>query len=257
MSPERETGEGVAVAIACWNEAATIAQVVAAFQKALPRASVNVFDNDSDDGSADLARGAGATVHRVRKRGKGQVVRAILDTLEADAVVIVDGDMTYPAENVVDLLAPLRRGDANMVVGERVTDADPEALRSLHRFGNRVIVAIINLMFRTRYRDVLSGYRAFDRRFVESVPVLTSGFEIEAELTVRALDEGMVVLEVPIPYRSRPAGSASKLRSFHDGYRILVTAAVLLASSCSSSRSSPRSCAFSAATSSRRRSSPT
>jgi hypothetical protein len=115
-----------------------------------------------------------------------------------------------------------------MVVGERVTDADPESLRVLHRFGNRVIVWVINVMFRTSYRDVLSGYRALDRRFIESVPVLTSGFEIEAELTVRALDEGMVVLEVPVPYRARPAGSTSKLRSFHDGYRILLTAAVLL-----------------------------
>jgi glycosyltransferase involved in cell wall biosynthesis len=224
----RERGEGVAVAIPCWNEAATIAQVVADFRRALPDARVQVFDNDSDDGSAEAARGAGATVHRVRKRGKGHVVRAILDSVDADAVVIVDGDMTYPADRVNELLAPLWRGDANMVVGERVTDADPESLRVLHRFGNRVIVWVINVMFRTSYRDVLSGYRALDRRFIESVPVLTSGFEIEAELTVRALDEGMVVLEVPVPYRARPAGSASKLRSFHDGYRILLTAAVLL-----------------------------
>jgi glycosyltransferase involved in cell wall biosynthesis len=227
MSTDPSGSFEVAVAIPCWNEAATIAQVVSDFRRALPSAAVHVFDNGSTDGSAAIARDAGATVHRVRKQGKGHVVRAILDGIEADAVIIVDGDATYPAENVHELLAPLVRGDADMVVGERISES-PEALRTLHRVGNRVIVWLINLMFRTSYHDVLSGYRALDRRFIESVPILTSGFEIEAEMTVRALEEGMVVLEVPIPYRARPVGSESKLRSFRDGYRILLTSAVLL-----------------------------
>lgn len=218
----------VIVAIPCLNEAATIGGVVREFCKALPAGHVHVFDNDSDDASAEIARQAGAVVHRVRRRGKGHVVRAILDAIEADAVVIVDGDGTYPADAIHELLGPIVRGDADMVVGTRVDGASPEALRRLHRIGNRVIVAMVNVMFGTRYRDVLSGYRALGRRFVETMPVLTTGFEIETELTVRALEEGMIVLEVPIRYRPRPDGSESKLRPFHDGYRIALTAAVLL-----------------------------
>ena len=226
-----EAGRGpfvVAVAVPCWNEAATIGEVVLAFRAALPAAAVHVYDNGSTDGSADIARAAGATVHKVPRRGKGNVVRAILDDLTADAVVIVDGDATYPAEAVHSLLEPIARGDADMVVGERVGSASLDALRRSHRIGNRVIVGIINLMFGTHYSDVLSGYRALGRRFVGSVPVLTPGFEIETELTVRALEEGMTVVEIPIEYRPRPAGSLSKLHAVSDGYRILLTAVVLL-----------------------------
>lgn len=223
-----DRGFEVAVAIPCWNEAPTIGSVVADFRAALPAGRVHVFDNNSTDGSADIARRAGATLHRVRRQGKGNVLRAILDEVHADAVVIVDGDGTYPSEAVHALLAPVINGDADMVVGARVADASREALRPLNRFGNRAIVAMVNLMFGTRYTDILSGYRVLGRRFLESVPVLTTGFEIETELTVRALEEGMLVQEVPIDYRPRPDGSESKLRPFHDGYRIVLTAVVML-----------------------------
>ena len=218
----------VAVAIPCYNEAVTITKVVRDFRAVLPRASIHVFDNNSTDGSADLAKEAGATVHHVRKRGKGYVMRAILNTIAADAVIVVDGDDTYLAEEAPVLLEPILRGEADMVVGNRLQRASKESLRRLHQIGNRLVVASINRMFGTAYQDVLSGYRAFSRRFVESVPVLTQGFEIETELTLQALGEELDVIEIPISYRRRPAGSHSKLRSFRDGYRIMLTAVVLL-----------------------------
>lgn len=218
----------VAVAIACWNEAPTIGEVVQEFQAALPSAEIHVFDNNSEDQSAEIAAAAHAHVHRVRRQGKGHVVRAIFDTLVADAIILVDGDGTYPAASAELLLEPIRRGEADMVVGNRLESATTASLRDLHRFGNRLIVGAINLMFRARYRDVLSGYRAVNRRFVLSTPTLTGGFEIETELTVRSLEEGMEVIEIPIAYRPRPPGSVSKLRSFRDGYTIMLTAAILL-----------------------------
>lgn len=218
----------VAIAIPCLNEGQTVGEVVRGFRSALPDAQVFVFDNGSEDDTVQRAVEAGAIVRHVRSRGKGHVVRAILDSVSADATIIVDGDGTYVAEEAHRLLQPVRDGQADMVVGDRLQRASSESLRLLHRVGNRVIVALINLMFSTQYRDILSGYRVLSRRFLETVPVLTSGFEIETELTVRALEEGMTVVEMPIQYKPRPVGSASKLRSFQDGYRILLTAAVLL-----------------------------
>ena len=218
----------VVVAIPCRNEAMTIAKVVRDFRTVLPQASIHVFDNNSTDGSADLAREAGATVHHVRKRGKGYVMRAIFDTIVADALIVVDGDDTYFVEEAPMLLEPILRGEADMVVGNRLQHATGESLRRLHRIGNRLIVACINRLFGSAYQDMLSGYRAFSRRFVESVPLLTPGFETETELTLRALTEEWNTLEIPISYRSRPVGSESKLRSFRDGYRIMLTAVILL-----------------------------
>ncbi len=218
----------VAVAIPCFNEVITIAKVVRDFGTALPDAAIHVFDNNSTDGSAAAAEGAGATVHRVHAQGKGHVMRAILDTIAADALIVVDGDDTYLAEDAPALLAPILRREADMVVGNRLHRASAGSLRQLHQFGNRLIVFAVNLMFRTACVDLLSGYRVFSRRFVESVPVLTPGFETETELTLRALTEGLAITEIPISYRSRPAGSQSKLRSFHDGYRIMLTAGMLL-----------------------------
>jgi len=218
----------MAVAIPCYNEAITITKVVSDFRAALPQASIHVFDNNSTDGSADLARESGAIVHRVRKQGKGHVLRAIFDAVVADAVVVVDGDDTYFAEEVSALLEPILQGEADMVVGNRLPQATEKSMRQLHQFGNRLIVSTINRMFGTAYRDILSGYRAFSRRFIESVPLLTQGFEIETELTLQALEKELEVVEIPISYRSRPPGSQSKLRSFYDGYRIMLAAAILL-----------------------------
>ena len=218
----------VTVAIPCYNEAPTIAKVISDFRARLPEAEIVVFDNDSTDGSAERARAAGARVVREKRRGKGHVMQSILDTVEADACVIVDGDDTYFAEDVDALLAPIAQDRADLVVGDRLGQADSEALSDLHRFGNRVILAIINLVFRTSFRDVLSGYRVVNRNFMRTVPLITGGFETETELTLQALEKGMVIREVPVRYRARPQGSQSKLSPFADGYRILITMAVLL-----------------------------
>lgn len=218
----------IAIAIPCHNEAATIAKVVGDFRAAKPEASIYVFDNASTDASTELARKAGATVVPVRSLGKGHVLRAILDKLKEDVIVLVDGDDTYVAEEVDQLIAPILAGEADMTVGERLSDVSDKNMKRMNQFGNRLIVGYINQLFGTRYRDILSGYRGFNRRFAESVPVLTSGFEVETEITLQALAEGLRVVEVPVHYRNRPQDSHSKLRPFADGYRIMLTAAILL-----------------------------
>ena len=216
------------VAIPCYNEAPTIAKVVGDFRAELPEAEVLVVDNASTDDSARAAQAAGARVIREKRRGKGFVMQAILENVDADVCVIVDGDDTYFAEDVHTLIAPVAADHADMVVGDRLRDASSSALTDLHRFGNRAILAIINLVFRTSFRDVLSGYRVMNRAFMRTVPLITGGFETETELTLQALEKGMVIQEVPIRYRARPTGSFSKLSPFADGYRILITMAVLL-----------------------------
>jgi glycosyltransferase involved in cell wall biosynthesis len=220
--------ETIAVAIPCYNEAVTIAKVVADFRAALPEANIIVFDNNSTDDSVAIAREAGAVVHQVRQQGKGQVMRAIFDAPTADVVVVVDGDDTYFAQDASLLLEALMQYDADMVVGNRLQSASDDSMVRMHQFGNALIGNIVNRMFGTSYSDILSGYRVFNRRFIETVPVLTSGFEIETEMTLQALEEGLHIVEVPIQYRSRPEGSESKIRSFQDGWRILLTAAMLL-----------------------------
>jgi glycosyltransferase involved in cell wall biosynthesis len=218
----------ITVAIPCFNEAPTIAKVVSDFKQELPQAEIVVFDNASSDGSGERAREAGARVVREKRRGKGYVMQTILEHVDADCCVIVDGDDTYFAEDVQELLRPIAEDRADMVVGDRLHAASREALNDLHRFGNRTILRIINLAFRTRFKDVLSGYRALNRNMLRSVPLIAGGFETETELTLQALEKGMLILEVPVRYRARPAGSFSKLLPFSDGYRILITMAVLL-----------------------------
>jgi glycosyltransferase involved in cell wall biosynthesis len=218
----------ITVAIPCFNEAPTIAKVVSDFRRELPEAEVLVCDNNSTDGSAQLAREAGARVIREKRKGKGFVMQAILEAVSSEVCVVVDGDDTYFAEDVHGLLAPVLGDRADMVVGDRLRQAGSEALTDLHRFGNRAILAIINTVFRTSFRDVLSGYRILNRNLMQSVPLITGGFETETELTLQALEKGMVIEELPIRYRSRPSGSYSKLSPFADGYRILITMAVLL-----------------------------
>ena len=218
----------VTVAIPCYNEATTIAKVVSDFRRELPEAEVLVCDNHSTDGSGERAREAGARVIREKRRGKGFAMQAILEAVETEACVIVDGDDTYLAEDVHQLLEPVAADRADMVVGDRLRQATSEALTDLHRFGNRAILAIINTVFRTSFRDVLSGYRVLNRNLMRSVPLITGGFETETELTLQALEKGMVIEEIPVRYRPRPSGSYSKLSPFADGYRILITMAVLL-----------------------------
>ncbi len=218
----------IAVVIPCYNEAITIQRVIADFRAQLPDAEFHVFDNNSSDDSARLAAEAGATVHSVRKQGKGNVIQKAFESIVADAIVMADGDDTYFAEDVHKLLEPVLRGEIDMVVGDRLPTASDENMRWHRHLGNRLIVWSINRMFGTRFRDILSGYRVFSRRFVENVPLLTPGFETETEMTLQALEEGMEIIEMTVSYRSRPVDSHSKLNAVRDGYRIMLTAAILL-----------------------------
>jgi glycosyltransferase involved in cell wall biosynthesis len=218
----------VTVAVPCFNEAPTIAKVVGDFSRELPDAEILVFDNASTDDTAARAEKAGARVVREKRPGKGYVMQSIFEKVRSDVVVIVDGDDTYFAEDVHELLKPILEDRADMVVGNRLKDASDRALNDLRRFGNHLIIRIMNAVFRTTFRDVLSGYRVLNRNFMEAVPLITGGFETETELTLQGLEKGMVIEEIPIRYRERPSGSYSKLSPFADGYRILITIAMLL-----------------------------
>jgi glycosyltransferase involved in cell wall biosynthesis len=219
----QERPPAIAVAIPCFNEAVTIAKVVDDFRRALPGAAIHVFDNNSSDGSGEIAAQAGAVVHFVPGPGKGEVVRAIFRDIGADVLVMVDGDDTYAAGEVHQLIAPVMSGKAEMVVGTRLGEAGPASFRPMHVFGNRLVLRCINTLFGTRLSDVLSGYRAFSRRFAKTMPVLSRGFEIETEITLHALEHRQHIVEVPLPYQARPSGSASKLSTLHDGQRVLTT----------------------------------
>jgi glycosyltransferase involved in cell wall biosynthesis len=213
----------IAVLVPCHNEALTVAKVVRDFRAQLPDADIVVFDNASTDDTAALARAAGARVVAVPARGKGHVVRSMFRLIDADVYVMVDGDDTYPAGHVAQLLAPVLSGEADMVVGTRLETHADSAFRPLHDFGNRLVCTVISQLFGTRIADALSGYRAFSRRFVRTMPVLSQGFEIETEMTVFAMSQAMTVREVTTPYGARPEGSHSKLHTFRDGFRVLKT----------------------------------
>jgi glycosyltransferase involved in cell wall biosynthesis len=217
----------IAVGIPCYNERATIARVIADFRRELPEATLHVFDNNSSDGSDVLATEAGASVHRVPSQGKGEVVRAMFRELDAEIVVMVDGDATYAAERVRELLAPVIEGRADMVVGTRLAQYGSDSFRPLHVFGNNLVLQVINAFFGAKLTDVMSGYRAFSRRFVTTMPVLSRGFEIETEMTLHALEHRFPVVEVGIPYGERAPGNPSKLHTFRDGLRVLGTIARL------------------------------
>ncbi|GAB3513824.1 glycosyltransferase family 2 protein [Pseudoxanthomonas daejeonensis] len=216
----------IALLVPCRNEAATVAAVVAAFRESLPAAHCHVFDNRSDDATAVLAREAGATVHPVGLRGKGNVVRRAFADIEADVYVMVDGDATYDADAAPVLVERLLADGLDMVVGARV-DQDPAAYRAGHRFGNRLLTGCVARLFGDSFDDMLSGYRVFSRRYVKSFPAHAAGFEIETELAVHALQLRMPVAELPTAYGARPEGSASKLNTYRDGVRILATIARL------------------------------
>jgi hypothetical protein len=219
-------GHRVAVLIPCYNEEATIADVVVAFRAALPAATIHVYDNNSTDRTGELARAAGATVRREAHQGKGHVVRRMFADVEADIYVLVDGDATYDAPSVRALIARLIEDRLDMVVGSRV-DRAAAAYRPGHRAGNRLLTGFVSAVFGHAFTDMLSGYRVFTRRFVKSFPVLSGGFEIETEFTVHALELGLPVAEIPTPYYPRPHGSAPKLHTWRDGLRILWTIARL------------------------------
>lgn len=212
----------VALLVPCHNEAATVAAVVAAFRANLPAADCHVFDNRSDDGTGAIAQAAGAQVHAVALRGKGNVIRRAFADIEADVYVMVDGDATYDAAAAPALVRRLLDEGLDMVVGARV-DQDPAAYRAGHRFGNRLLTRCVGLLFGDSFDDMLSGYRVFSRRYVKSFPAHAAGFEIETELAVHALQLRMPVAEMPTAYGARPEGSTSKLNTYRDGARILAT----------------------------------
>ncbi len=212
----------IAVLIPAYNEAATIGDVVRSFRAALPNCRIYVYDNNSYDNTAKLARDAGAIVRREPLQGKGHVVRRMFSDIEADVYVMVDGDATYDAAAAPRLVSRLIETQADMVVGARITE-EKAAYRAGHRLGNRVLTGLVAGIFGDRFTDMLSGYRAFSRRFVKSFPALASGFETETELTVHALELDMITAEISTPYGARPEGSVSKLSTFRDGFRILGT----------------------------------
>jgi len=212
----------VAVLVPCYNEGRAIAQVVAGFRVALPGATVYVYDNNSRDDTVAVAKQAGAVVRSESHQGKGHVVRRMFNDIEADIYVLVDGDATYDAPSAPAMIAKLLEDRLDVVVAMRI-DRDEAAYRPGHRTGNRLLTGFVAHIFGRAFTDILSGYRVFSRRFVKSFPILSGGFEIETELTVHALELELPVGEVATPYYSRPAGSASKLSTWHDGFRILWT----------------------------------
>jgi len=212
----------IAVLVPCFNEEVAVAKVVKDFRAALPTAAILVFDNNSTDNTAADARTAGAEVFREKRQGKGFVVSRMFTDVEADVYVLVDGDATYHAPSVRVMIERLLDDRLDMVVGNRV-DREEAAYRAGHRTGNWLLTSFVTQVFGPTFNDMLSGYRVFSRRFVKSFPVLSGGFEIETELTIHALELGLPVAEIDTPYYARPEGSASKLSTWSDGFRILRT----------------------------------
>ncbi|MDR3439319.1 glycosyltransferase [Telmatospirillum sp.] len=210
-----------AVLIPCYNEEKAIASVVKAFRAVLPDADIYVYDNNSKDRTSEVAREAGAIVRQEPLQGKGNVVRRMFADVEADIYVMTDGDETYHAPSAPLMIAKLIDENLDMVVGSRLKTDVSEAFRAGHHFGNRLLTGAVSRIFGDRFRDMLSGYRVFSRRFVKSFPAVSAGFETETELAVHALSLRMPVAEVETPYGARPEGSTSKLRTYRDGFRIL------------------------------------
>ncbi|HEX9443526.1 MAG TPA: glycosyltransferase [Candidatus Binatia bacterium] len=218
-----ETAPSIAVLIPCYNEELTIGDVIRDFRAQLPDATICVFDNNSADRTAEKALDAGATLLREKRQGKGYVVQSMFHRLDADIFVMVDGDGTYPPPSVHALIEPILNDEADMVVGSRLHQQSNSRFRWLNQFGNRLFLSILNRLFHVRLTDILSGYRAFNRKFVKDVPLFARGFEIETELTIKALQRGHRVVEVPVDLGVRPEGSFSKIRLVHDGVLILNT----------------------------------
>lgn len=222
---DKNTGDfSVAVLVPCYNEAVTIGKVIDDFKYALPLADIYVYDNNSSDGTSDIARSHGAIVRKENRQGKGNVVRQMIRDIDADYYVMVDGDDTYPAESAPALLRPLIDGTADHVVGDRLSNGSygDENGRAFHGFGNDLVRWLIKVLYGFEFNDVMTGYRAFNRIFAKTFPVLSPGFEIETELSIHAIDKRWKIVQVPIEYRDRPEGSESKLNTFSDGMKVLM-----------------------------------
>ena len=214
----------IAVLIPCYNEAATVKKVITDFKKVLPEAVIYVYDNNSTDNTAKLAKDAGAVVRYERQQGKGNVIRRMFSEIDAECYLLIDGDDTYPADNACEMVRLVLEDETDMVVGDRLSSTYfEENKRPFHSFGNSVVRWSINKLFKSDIKDIMTGYRAFSYRFVKTFPVLSKGFEIETEMSIHAVDKNMLVDNVIINYRDRPDGSESKLNTYSDGIKVLLT----------------------------------
>ena len=214
----------VAVLIPCYNESITIEKVVRDYRRVLPEAVIYVYDNNSTDGTDRIARDAGAIVRYEYRQGKGYVIRSMFRDIEAQCYLMIDGDDTYPAEDAPQMIDLVLNKGVDMVIGDRLSSTYfTENKRPFHNSGNLVVRGLINRLFRSNVKDIMTGYRAFSRLFVKSFPVLSKGFEIETEMTIHALDKNFLLEEVPVSYRDRPTGSESKLNTVSDGVKVLKT----------------------------------
>ena len=216
--------EKIAVLVPCYNEEMTIKSVIADFKNVIPDADIYVYDNNSKDKTTEIAKNEGAIVVREYRQGKGNVVRSMFRDIEADVYIMVDGDDTYPAKDAYNVAKLVMEGKADMAIGDRLSSTYfTENKRPFHNTGNKLVRALINKIFKSNIKDIMTGCRAFNRKFVKSFPVLSKGFEIETEMSIHALDKRFLIGEVEIDYRDRPDGSESKLNTFRDGFRVLKT----------------------------------
>ncbi|MDY5402575.1 MAG: glycosyltransferase family 2 protein [Erysipelotrichaceae bacterium] len=214
----------IAVLIPCYNEELTVEKTVSDFKRVLPNVDIYVYNNNSKDRTKELALKSGAIVRDEYRQGKGAVVRSMFRDIDADVYIMVDGDDTYPAEEVEGLITPVLEGKADMVIGDRLSSTYyTENKRPFHNFGNSLVKGLINFLFKSDLNDIMTGYRSFSKKFVKCMPVMSDGFQIETEMTIFALTNNMQVVNVPITYRDRPEGSESKLNTFSDGFKVLLT----------------------------------
>lgn len=224
----KKDNKKIAVLIPCYNEAKTIEKVVKDYRKVLPNADIYVYDNNSKDGTDEIAKKAGAIVRYEYRQGKGNVIRTMFREIDADCYLMIDGDDTYPAENAKEMCDLVLEGKADMVIGDRLSSTYfTENKRPFHNFGNKIVRWLINTLFQNNIKDIMTGYRAFSYEFVKGFPVLSKGFEIETEMTIHAVDKNFKLVEIPVTYRDRPEGSVSKLNTYSDGMKVLKMIATL------------------------------
>ena len=221
---KKENVNKIAVLIPCYNESKTIEKVIKDYKKALPEADIYVYDNNSSDNTDKIAKKAGAIVRYEHRQGKGNVIRTMFKEIDADCYLMIDGDDTYPAENAREMVNYVLEDKVDMVIGDRLSSTYfEENKRPFHNFGNKLVRGLINTLFKSNVRDIMTGYRAFSYDFVKTFPVLSKGFEIETEMTIHSLDKNFSLKEIPVEYRDRPVGSESKLNTFSDGIKVLKT----------------------------------
>ena len=214
----------IAVLIPCYNESKTVKKVVEDFKKALPEATIYVYDNNSKDGTDEIARSAGAVVRYERKQGKGNVIRSMFRDIDAECYIMTDGDDTYPADYAREMCNAVLERNADMVIGDRLSSTYfTENKRPFHNLGNVMVRTLINMIYKSNIRDVMTGYRAFSYEFIKTFPILSKGFEIETEMTIHTLDKNMGIENIIIEYRDRPEGSESKLNTYSDGFKVIKT----------------------------------